>query len=82
MIRKSELCWYIYNRYSFAVEIIALKREFLHSLENGMASVIARQENNFRRRIREKNRDRGFEYMALYWDVFARDSVHPSSRGK
>jgi len=63
-----------------------------HDFEESKAAVIAREENNFRRRIREAfeivcqswmlNQDRGFELPALYWDVLAHDLVHPTSRDK
>lgn len=61
-------------------------------MEESKAAVIAREENNFRRRIREAlevlcqfwtlDRDLGFELLGLYRDVLARDLVHQRSRDK
>jgi len=53
---------------------------------------LAREENNFRRRIQEAleilcqfpilNQECGFELLDLYGDVLAHDLVHPSSCDK
>lgn len=61
-------------------------------MEENKAAVIVREEDNFRRRIREAleilcqsptlNRDRGFELPALYGNVLTRGLGHPSSRDK
>lgn len=63
-----------------------------HKLEESKAAVIAREENNFRRRIREAlevlcqfwtlDRDLEFELLGLYRYVLARDLVHQRSRDK
>ena len=61
-------------------------------LEESKTVVLAKHENNSRRRIREAldilcqfltlDGDRGFEPPALYGDAEARDLVHPNSRDK
>jgi len=67
-------------------------RGTVHKLKENKGAVIASEEGNFRRRIRKVleilcqsstlNRDRGFELLALYGDVLARDLVQPSSHDK
>ena len=64
----------------------------VHKLEESKAAIIAREENNFRRRIREDleilsqsptlNRDNGLELYAPYGNVLARELVQPSSSDK
>ena len=63
-----------------------------HKLEESKETVIAREQNNLGRRIREAlkilchfkslNRDRGIEPPVLHGDVLAREMVQPSSRDK
>ena len=67
-------------------------RDTGHKLEESKETVIAREQNNLGRRIREAlkilchfkslNRDRGIEPPVLHGDVLARDMVQPSSRDK
>jgi len=67
-------------------------RDTGHNLDFSSSLVIARENDTFKRRIREAieihcqtptmNRDSGYELLAIYGDVLSRGFHHPKSRDK
>jgi len=67
-------------------------RDTVHTLDFSSSLIIARENDTFKRRIRETieihcqtptmNRDNGYELPPIYGDVLSRGFHHPRSRGK
>jgi len=67
-------------------------RDTGHTLDFSSSLIIARENDTFKRRIREAikihchtpkmNRDNGYELLLIYGDGFSRGFHHPKSRDK
>ena len=62
-------------------------RNTRHALDLSSSSIVVRENDTFKRRIREAieihcqaltlNRNVGYEFLAIYWDVLSRDIFSP-----